>query len=308
MNHQHGAEKGLYFTVILNGLISVVEFAAGVMTNSLALISDSAHNISDFFAVLIALIARIAGRKPPTLRHTYGFRRLEVIAALVNALTLVALMAILLKESVARLISPVEPPGQAVIVIVAFFALLANSFSVMLLRKHGKEDLNTKSAFLHMLQDALASLVVMISALFYKTSFGRFVDPVATILISLFVLRSAISILWETFMTLLEGVPADIDIKDLVEGVEKEFGDVSIHHIHIWQNGPGDRLLTAHLHFREKAGIAEIESRIAGVRDHLEKRWDISHITLEPESEGCGENGILPGGKGSSVGRAHRSP
>ncbi len=108
MNHQHGAEKGLYFTVILNGLISVVEFAAGVMTNSLALISDSAHNISDFFAVLIALIARIAGGKPPTLRHTYGFRRLEVIAALVNALTLVALMAILLKESVARLISPVD--------------------------------------------------------------------------------------------------------------------------------------------------------------------------------------------------------
>lgn len=308
MNHEHSAEKGLYFTVVLNGLISAVEFAAGMMTNSLALISDAAHNISDFFAVLIALIARIAGKKPPTARHTYGFRRLEVIAALVNALTLVALMAILLKESIARLISPVKPPDQAVIIVVAFFALLANSFSVLLLRKHGKDDLNTKSAFLHMLQDALASLVVIISALFYRTSLGRFVDPVATILISLFVLRSAISILWETFMTLLEGVPADIDIKDLAEGVEKEFRDVSIHHIHIWQNGPGDRLLTAHLQFREKTGIDQVENRIAGVREHLEKRWNISHITLEPECEGCGENGILPGGKGKSDGRAHRSP
>ncbi len=311
MSGRQGAEKGLYLTVILNGLISIVEFTAGVMTNSLALISDAAHNISDFFAVLIALLSRIAGKKPPTLRHTYGFRRLEVIAALVNALTLVALMAILLKESIARLITPVKPPDQSVIIMVAFFALLANSFSVLLLRKHEKEDLNTKSAFLHMLQDALASLVVIISALFYKTGIGRFVDPVATILISLFVLRSAISILWETFMTLLEGVPADIDIRDLAEGVEKEFGDVSIHHIHIWQNGPGDRLLTAHLHFREKTGIGEVESRIAGVRDHLEKRWNISHITLEPECEGCGESGLLSEGKkkgGTGKQRFHHSP
>ena len=308
MNHEHGAEKGLYLTVILNGLISVVEFAAGLMTNSLALISDAAHNISDFFAVLIALLARIAGKKPPTLRHTYGFRRLEVIAALVNALTLVALMAILIKESIARLISPVEPPAQSVIIIVAFFALLANSFSVLLLRKHEKEDLNTKSAFLHMLQDALASLVVIVSALFYKTGFGRFVDPVATMLISIFVLRSAVSILWTTFVTLLEGVPADIDIRGLAEGVEKEFDDISIHHIHIWQNGPGDRLLTAHLQFREKAGIGEVESRIAAVKEHLEKRWNISHITLEPECEGCGEKGIISEGKGAEGKRQHHSP
>ncbi len=297
--HDH-TEKGLYLTVILNGFIAVVEFAAGVMTNSLALISDAAHNISDFFAVLIALTARVAGRKPPTLKHTYGFRRLEVFSALINAFVLVALMAILLKESVTRLISPVKPPDQAVVIIVAFFALLINSFSVLLLRKHEKEDLNTKSAFLHMLQDALASLVVIISALLYNTRFGMFVDPIATILISLFVIRSAVSILWETFVTLLEGVPADIDIEQLAGGVFEKFPGISLHHIHIWQNGPGERLLTAHIHFKDKLELGEVEEKIVTVKKFIEDRWRISHITLEPEYEGCGDKGIISKGKGGT--------
>jgi len=309
MSHGGGIEKGLYLTVVLNGLISIAEFAAGMMTNSLALISDAAHNVSDFFAVLIALLARVAGRKPPTLKHTYGFRRLEVFSALINAFVLVALMAILVKESVTRLISPVKPPDQGVVIIVAFFALLVNSFSVLLLRKHEKEDLNTKSAFLHMLQDAFASLVVLISALFYDTPAGTFVDPVATIIVSMFVIRSAVSILWDTIVTLLEGVPADIDIEKVAAGVSEKFPGISIHHIHVWQNGPGDRLLTAHILFKDRMDISEVESKILEVKEFIDGEWGISHITLEPECEGCGESGIISKGKGGT-GRhcLHHSP
>ena len=295
-SHSH-IDRPLYITVFLNGFISVFELFFGLISNSLALISDAAHNLTDFLAVFLALISRIAGRKPPTLKHTYGFRRLEIFAAFFNGLILFAIMAILLKESIFRLFNPLKTPNQTTVIVVGIAAFFANFISVVVLNPHKKEDVNIKIAFIHLLQDAFVSLLVIISAFLYNFSFGKYVDPIATILISILVLKSSLSILWETTVTLLEGAPPDIDIKEMLDFVEQKYPQLSIHHIHIWQNGPNEILLTAHIHFKENKSIQEIEAIFSDLKETFKKRWKINHATFEPEFYGCGEKEIISNGK-----------
>ncbi|NMB99962.1 MAG: cation transporter [Thermoanaerobaculaceae bacterium] len=294
-SHSH-IDRPLYITVFLNGFISLLELFFGLISNSLALISDAAHNLTDFLAVFLALISRIAGRKPPTLKHTYGFRRLEIFAAFFNGLLLFAIMAILLKESIFRLFNPVKPPSQTIVIVVGIAAFFVNFISVIVLNPHKKEDVNIKIAFIHLLQDAFVSVVVIISAFLYNFSFGKYVDPIATILISILVLKSAILILYETVLTLLEGVPPNIDIMEIINFVGQNYPQISIHHIHIWQNGPNEILLTAHIHFKENCRTDEIEMVFADLKEKFEKQWKINHITFEPEFNGCGESETISKG------------
>ena len=206
-------------------------------------------------------------------------------------------MILLLKESVLRLITPVSPPNQRVVVIVGIIAFFANTASVIVLNPHRKEDVNIKVAFAHLFQDAFISLVVIISAVFYTFPFGRYVDPVATILISILVLKGVISILWETLITLLEGAPPNIDIKEICKFVEEKNKNLSIHHIHIWQNGPNEILLTAHIHFKENRTVEEIEEIFFDLKEGLKEKWKISHTTFEPEFNGCGEKDMISNGE-----------
>jgi len=141
-------------------------------------------------------------------------------------------------------------------------------------------------------QDALASLAVVVAALFVRTAVGRYVDPAAAILIGIVVLRSAISIAWESLHTLLEAAPAGVDVEQLAGEVARQFTGIRLHHIHVWEVGPGQRALTAHM----KTGIgsvAEAELAASDLRRYLHERWDIDHATLEVEANGCGREEIL---------------
>jgi len=151
---------------------------------------------------------------PPTARHTYGFKRGEVIAALVNAVALIAVSLVIGREALGRLLHPTLV-ARDLMLAVALAALAANVGSVLLLRRHEKDDVNVRSAFLHMAQDALASLVVVAAALLAHTAVGPYVDPIAALIVGFAVLRSALSLVWETFSTLLEGAPAGIDLETL---------------------------------------------------------------------------------------------
>lgn len=291
--NQKEADKPLYLSVILNGSIFFVELTFGFITNSLALISDAFHNLTDLLAVFIALISRLAGRKPPTLKHTYGFRRVEIFAAFFNALILFALMAFLLRESILRLLTPINPPKTLIVFLVASFAFLVNFASALLLHSHRKDDVNIKIAFVHMCQDALVSLIVVVSSFLYTFSFGKYVDPIATILVSIFVIKSTISIFWETIRTLLEGVPYWLNIKEISDFVESKYPEVSIHHIHLWQNGPNEILMTAHIQIKDESSISMVEKLFTNLKTDLEEKWKITHITLEPEVNGCEEKGLI---------------
>lgn len=295
-HHHHDLEprkldRRLWASAVLNLAVALVEFAGGIWAGSVALVADSAHNLADVGALGFAIFARRLGRRPPTPRHTYGFKRAEVMAALLNAAALIAVCVLIAREAIGRIFHP-EPVRASLMLAAASAALLANVASVFLLRKHSTEDINVKSAFLHLLQDALASLAVVIAALFARTSGGARVDPAAAILISLVVLRSTVSIVWESLHTLLEAAPAGIDVQDVAEAVSRRFPNVQLHHIHAWEVGPRQCALTAHMKVG-LIGLREAESIAADVRQFLQKEWGIGHATLEAEANGCGAEQIL---------------
>jgi len=295
-HHHHEAESGnldrrLWASAALNLGITLVELIGGLWAGSLALLADAAHNLTDVGALGLAIFARRLGRRAPTPRHTYGLKRAEVVAALINAAALIAISALIGREAVSRLLHP-APVHGSVMLVAAVVAFAGNVASVLLLRAHSTEDINVRSAFLHLAQDALASLAVVVAALFARTAAGRYVDPAAAILIGIVVLRSAISIVWESLHTLLEAAPAGMDVEQLAGAVARRFPGVRLHHVHAWEVGPGQRVLTAHM----KVGAAtllEAEAIAAEVRGFLHQEWDITHTTLEAEANGCGRDELL---------------
>jgi len=309
MSHSHepigigdGAmDRRLLATAAFNAAITVAEFLGGLLSGSLALLSDAAHNLSDVVAVVLALWARRLSRRPATFRYTYGFKRVEVMAALFNAVVLVAVTALIAREAVLRLLHP-EPIAQGLMLAVALVALGANAGSVLLLRRHDTDDVNVRSAFLHMAQDAFASLAVVVAALFVHTAVGPYVDAIAALLVGFVVLRSALSLAWETLSTILEGAPGGLDIADLADCVNRTYAPARMHHVHVWQIGPKQRLLTAHVSLgREMAG-RDIETLLSQIKLFLQEQWKISHATLEPEVSGCEQAGLLGRWKTTGVG------
>jgi cobalt-zinc-cadmium efflux system protein len=295
-HHHHKAEsesldRRLWASAALNLGITLVELAGGLWAGSLALLADAAHNLTDVGALGLAIVARRLGRRAPTPRHTYGLKRAEVVAALINAGALIAISALIGREAVSRLLHPALVHGS-VMLVAAIVAFVGNMASVLLLRTHSTEDVNVRSAFLHLAQDALASLAVVVAALLVRTAIGRYVDPAAAVLIGIVVLRSAISIVWESLHTLLEAAPAGMDVEQLAGGVARRFTGVRLHHVHAWEVGPGQRVLTAHM----KVGattLLEVEAIAAEVRRFLHEEWGITHATLEPEVNGCGREELL---------------
>ncbi len=281
----------LWTSVGLNVLMTCAEFVGGFFSGSVALLADAVHNLSDVFALILAAFARTLGMRPPSLQHTYGLKRFEVLSALLNAVVLLAITAFLMKESLSRLLHP-EPTRATITLIIATFALIGNLGSVLLLRQHDEHDLNVRSAFLHLVQDALSSLAVVLAAAFANTRIGPYLDPAVALLVAVSVSVSAFSILRDTLRTLLEGTPRDIQVEDLVHSVEEQFQSVRLHHVHVWEVGPGQRAFTAHLEVGD-TDIATIELRCSGIRGFLSDRWTIQHVTLQPEARGCRDMGIL---------------
>jgi cobalt-zinc-cadmium efflux system protein len=283
-------DRHLLLTILLNGILAAGEAVAGFAAGSLALLSDASHNAGDVAGLTITYAARKFGRRPPSPRFTYGLRRMEIFAALANGGFLLVVNTLILQEAVERLAHPV-PLQTGLMVVVALAAMAANGLGVALLFRHSKEDLNLKSAFLHLFQDALASLVVVVAALLARAGVGSWVDPVASILIVLLVLRSAFSIVREAAGILLEAAPAGFDLPDVEGDLREAFPGVLLHHAHAWTVGPGETAFTAHLRVPEMS-LQDAQALAGRVRAHLLERFGIRHATLELESAAC-ENGHL---------------
>jgi len=299
--HRHNGTNGhdplnrkLWLSAGLNVAITLAEFVGGLLSGSLALLSDALHNASDVVSLALAIWARKVGRRPATYRHTYGFRRAEVIAALANAIALLAVTVLIAREALHRFLQP-EPVAQGVMLGVGIVALAANAGSVLLLHGHEKNDVNVRSAVLHLAQDALASLAVVIAALLARTRIGPYVDPLAALLVGLVVMRSAYRLVRETMSTLLEGAPPDVDLGEIVEQVGIRFSPATLHHVHLWEAGPGQRIMTAHVALGGEMAGSAIEGLFARMKAFLRDHWDVNHATLEPEVRGCGETQVLSG-------------
>ncbi len=281
-NHNYSAnKKALTFSFILIAGYMVVEFIGGFLTNSLALLSDAGHMLSDAAALGLSLSALVFGARAATPSKTYGFKRFEILAALLNGLVLILIAIFICKEAIERLSSPPTVIGKGMMII-STIGLIVNVIVAWIL--HGqassKENLNVRSAFLHVIGDLLGSVGAIIAALLIML-FGWYIaDPIASMIVSVLVLYSGWNILKESINILMEAKPADIDSQKVVKLLESVDGVVDVHDLHIWMITSDYSAMTVHLRALPEA---DRDTILENVKNIIKKEFGISHVTVQIE-------------------------
>ena len=289
MAHHHHDEvtsaKSLLITMSLNFLITVVEIIGGILSGSLSLISDALHNFSDGIAVIISYFAIKLKSKENSEKHTFGFKRAEILAAFFNSSVLLVISVYLFYESVNRLMHPSEVSG-GIMTIVALTGLIANVTGTLLLKKGASYSMNIKAAYLHLLSDAVSSVGVILGGVaIYLWHFYR-LDPILTILIALYVLKESYEILIESLHVLMEGTPKNISIAEIQKEVESFEEVADIHHIHVWSVGEDDIHLEAHINIKNMF-IKESDLLRDKIVEMLREKFEITHPTIQFECGRC---------------------
>ncbi len=268
----------LILAILINGGIVVFELVFGLMISSMALISDAVHNLSDIAAMSFTYCAEKMSRRPATEHKTYGWRKMEFIAAFVNSIVLSVVIAFVFWESVQRLFSPAQVSGTTMlwVAVVAFFG---NSAATLLLQKISARNFNIKSAWLHSLQDALFSLGVIVGALLIMYFDLYFIDPLISMVICIFIAREIYKIIRHTVNALLDSVPADVDFNAVKSDLLSVSGVAEVNDLHIWQAGTGRKLLSAHLVFDD--GAPDNEQIIRALQRILHEEHGIDHTTIQ---------------------------
>jgi len=287
--HSHGTEdipdRILLWTVVVNLGLSVFEFAAGAVAGSVALMADALHNTNDAGALLIAYVARKISRRGADHRYTFGYRRAELIGAMIQLTALIVVGLYLLIEAVKRFYTP-EPLLGGWMMIAAGVALLVDIVTAWLLWSMSKGNLNVRAAFLHNLTDAAASIAVLLggAAVYWLGWF--WIDPLLTLLIAGYILYMSVGMLRQTASILMEGAPAGFSVDDLKRDIATMVDVMDIHHVHVWELDEHRRALEAHIVISHAGSMSEMETIKAEVRKHLHDQYDIAHSTLEMEMHG----------------------
>jgi cobalt-zinc-cadmium efflux system protein len=279
-------DKNLILTMLLNLLITAAEIAGGLLAGSLSLVSDALHNLSDAAAVAISLMALRFSRRGATLEKTFGFQRLEILAALFNSAVLIAISFLLFKEAVIRLIHP-QDINSLIIMSVGIIGLLANTAGALLLRRDADKSLNVRSSYLHLFSDALSSVAVVaggIAIYFWRITW---VDPLLTILIGLYVIKESYEIVVDTVQILMEGTPKGIKLEEIYTSIKSLPGIRDLHHVHVWQLGERQINFEGHIDLEQDISISESEKLRRQVEALLRDKFGIEHIMLQMEYEGC---------------------
>lgn len=262
-------------------LFAVIEAVTGFISNSLALISDAGHMVTDAAALGLALMAQAIASRPPSHRHSFGFVRAEALAAFVNSLAMLALVAWIVWEAVQRLMHPEAVQGGVVLVVAAIGAGINLLVAWVLSRDNA--SINTRAALVNVMGDLLGSVAAIASgAIIYFTGWVR-VDPILSIFVALLILRSTGGILRESYHFLMEGVPAGIDYLEVGASLKAVEGVLGVHDLHVWDMSPGHPALIGHL---EIASLEQWPAVLAAVRAMLREKHGIDHVTLQPEAAG----------------------
>ncbi len=281
-HHHHVQGKNLLFSIILNVVITLAQVIGGIISGSLALLSDALHNFSDVLSLVFSYVAHKLSRKKASLDQTFGLKRAELIAAFVNAFTLVLVAFYLIFEAVTRFFKPQEIQPTLVIWL-AVLGIVVNGISVLLLKKDADKNLNMKSAYLHLLTDMMASVAVLVGGLlmlFYKI---YWIDSILTFLIAIYLIVVGIDLLKKATKMLMLFTPEEINIKELVTEVHKIKGVKKLHHIHVWHLNEEELHLEAHLDCSEDIKMSEFNNVLHEIEDLLLEKFGINHINIQPE-------------------------
>ena len=291
-SHNHGSHipmltandnaKPFIIGIALNVLFVIVETITGIINDSMSLLTDAGHNLSDVASLILSLIAFSLARKNSTNTFTYGYKKTTVLAALFNAVLLLIAIGILGFESIRRLISPAAVEGK-VIAWVAGVGIIINVITAFLFFKNRKNDLNIKSAYLHMLSDALVSIGVVAGGILIAYTGWYWVDPVIGLIIMIVILAGTWSLLTESFRLSVDAVPPDIDMQEIKNIIIEQPDVVEVHHIHIWALSTSENALTAHICLNEELDFEEKMKRVQNLKHEL-LHHKIHHSTIEIET------------------------
>ena len=287
-SHQHShainaesLNKAFIIGIVLNLAFVVIEFAAGFWFDSLALLSDAGHNLSDVVSLVLALLAFRLAKVKANERYTYGYKKSTILVSLLNAVILLVAVGAIVIESIHKLNNPAVVPGGA-IAWGAGVGVLINAFTAFLFMKDKEKDLNVKGAYLHMAADALVSVGVLVAGIVISRTGWYIIDPIIGLIVAVVILISTWNLLHDSLRLTLDGVPTSIDSQKVVKAIRALPGVDDVHHIHIWAISTTENALTAHIVLKQPEGMQEVKHLI---RHRLED-FGIGHPTLEFEVPG----------------------
>ena len=281
-HHTHAIEKlsTIYIVAVtLNLAFVIVEAVAGIVGNSIGLLSDAGHNLSDVFSLVLAMIALKLASSHATKRFTYGHRKASVLISLLNAIILLVAVGAIIVESIEKFFNPTEVNGT-LIIWTAAVGIVINGLTAWALSRQQKHDINTRGAFLHMLADTLVSIGVVVSGVVINLTGWTIVDPIIGLVIAVVILVSTWELLSESLRMSTDAVPEGFDVDEIAKKIESQEGVLNVHHVHIWAISTTETALTCHIVIPEATMLEEVTDRVKHLLDEL----GIHHSTLELET------------------------
>ena len=277
--HEHNTGK-IGWTILLNIIITVAEYVGGLISGSLALLSDAGHNFSDVISLILSYFGERVSEKKPTKTHSFGFKRVEIFTALINALSLWAIGVVIIVEAIKRINSH-ESIALGLMLIIAFIGLLGNVFSIMVLNKSKDANLNMKAAYIHLFYDAISSVAVILSAIIIYFTQWTILDIIVSVFIAAMIFWSGFGIIKQAINIFMQGVPEGIDFEEVYKTLSKISGVKSVHNIHIWSINSEETFLSCHICTQN--GKDNTDKIIQKINATLEKEYEITHTTIQIE-------------------------
>ncbi len=290
MDHQHSHTeikgKNLLISTLLNLIITIVEIIGGLFSHSLALLSDALHNLGDTSAVFIAYVAHRISKKEYSNKKTFGYKRIEILAALFNTTLLIVIIIFLFIEAIKRLQHP-EPIKSNIMLIVAVIGLLANLAAVFILKQDSKKNMNVKAAYLHLLGDTISSVAVIAGAIFIYFLKIYWLDAVITMLVGIYLFIETFSVLRNAIDILMQAKPRDLDLESVKRELEGLSGVDNIHHVHAWNLNDNEIHFECHIDLTDDYRISQTEKIKDKIHAILLNKFNITHVTVQYEFNCC---------------------
>ncbi len=294
-HHHHERDlkgRNLFISILLNILITIAQVIGGIVSGSLALLSDALHNFSDVLSLIISYIATVLAKKEASANKTFGYKRAEIIAAFVNSATLIVVAVILIIEAFERFADPITI-GSNLVIILALLGILANGFSVLLLKKDARRNMNTRAAYLHLLTDMMASVAVLFGGLLMKYFEWYWVDPVLTVLIALYLIYMGYDLLKSSTRVLMLFTPDTIEVQKIVATINELDTVKNVHHVHIWQLNEDEVHLEAHIDFDRDINLSEFDVILEKIEQEVFDKYGINHVNIQPEFGKCDSKRVI---------------
>lgn len=284
-SHHHISGKNIGITILLNIMITIAQMIGGAISGSVALLTDALHNFSDVISLLLSYFTNRLAKRKSTLKQTYGYKRAEILSAFINSATLIFIAIYLIIEAIDRFYNP-QPVLSDLVIYFAFGSIVINFISVLLLSKDAKENMNMKSAYLHLLTDVMTSVAVMIGGILMKYFEIYWIDSVLSILIAIYLIYSSYKILWASIKILMQFTPEEVDVEKISDEIKALDQIKNVHHVHFWQLNDKQLFFEAHIDLELDLRITEFQEILNEIEEVL-KKHQITHFNIQPEYQRC---------------------